>query len=271
MFRNKEKLPLLDSSGEQNIQDHCGPTPRKSAAREWIESLVFSLIFVFFFTTFIAQATQVPTESMKPTILVGDHFFLDKFAFPANYPEFMTKVLPTRHISRGEIVAFKSPENPKIPFIKRVIGLPNDTLEIRDKVVYINGKPLDEPYKFFIDPNVYERGSGIPARLHCARQFGPKTIPPDCYFMMGDNRDNSNDSRYWGVVKGSDVIGKPLFVYWSYEADPYDPRPKSDSGICPRVCFGGSQFLQQDSLVPYRKNSKITSALPSTELILAIY
>src|SRR5215813_8611408 len=111
MFRNKDKLPLLDGSGEQNIQDLAVQTPRKSAAREWIESLVFSLIFVFFFTTFIAQATQVPTESMKPTILVGDHFFLDKFAFPANYPEFMTRVLPTRHISRGDIVAFKSPEN----------------------------------------------------------------------------------------------------------------------------------------------------------------
>jgi len=134
----------------------------KSAAREWLESLVFSLIFVFFFTSFIAQATQVPTESMKPTILVGDHFFLDKFAFPANYPDFMSKILPVRSIQRGNIVAFKSPENPKVPFIKRVIGLPGDVLEIRDKVVYINGKKLDEPYKYFIDSNVYERGSGIP-------------------------------------------------------------------------------------------------------------
>jgi len=227
IFRKKQDPLLINTGDEQNIQDHSVQLPRKSAAREWIESLVFSLIFVFFFTTFIAQATQVPTESMKPTILVGDHFFLDKFAFPANYPEFMTKVLPTRHISRGDIVAFKSPENPKIPFIKRVIGLPNDALEIRDKVVYINGRALDEPYKFFIDPNVYERGSGIPRDYIVRDNYGPKKIPADCYFMMGDNRDNSNDSRYWGVVKGSDIIGKPLFVYWSYEADPYDPRPKS--------------------------------------------
>ena len=227
MFRKKEESPLMVSNEDQTIQEQAPQPSRKSAAREWVESLVFSLIFVFFFTTFIAQATQVPTESMKPTILVGDHFFLDKFAFPANYPDFLTKILPTRHIARGDIVAFKSPENPKIPFIKRVIGLPNETLEIKDKVVHIDGKMIEEPYKYFIDPNVYERGSGIPHDYIVRDNFGPKKIPADCYFMMGDNRDNSNDSRYWGVVKGKDVIGKPLFVYWSYEADPYDPRPKS--------------------------------------------
>ncbi len=200
---------------------------RKSAAREWLESLVFSLIFVFFFTNFIAQATQVPTESMKPTILVGDHFFLDKFAFPANYPDFLLHMLPTREIRRGDIVAFKSPENPKIPFIKRVIGLPGETLEIRDKTVFINGKELHESYKYFIDPNVYERESGIPSDYIVRDNFGPKTIPAHSYFMMGDNRDNSNDSRYWGVVDSKLVIGKPLFIYWSYDAPPYDPRSKS--------------------------------------------
>jgi signal peptidase I len=214
------------TTGEE-LEADTEQSRRKSAAREWLESLVFSLIFVFFFTSFIAQATQVPTESMKPTILVGDHFFLDKFAFPANYPDFMSRILPVRSVKRGEIVAFKSPENPKVPFIKRVIGLPGDVLEIRDKVVYINGRKLDEPYKYLIDPNVYERGSGIPQDYLVRDNYGPVRIPPYCYFMMGDNRDNSNDSRYWGFVKSQYIIGKPLFVYWSYEADPYDPRPKS--------------------------------------------
>jgi len=227
MLEEKQEDPLQSSTSAQNPPEQTVQPKRKSATREWIESLVFSLIFVFFFTNFIAQATQVPTESMKPTILVGDHFFLDKFAFPANYPDFVLKVLPTRHIHREEIVAFKSPENPKIPFIKRVIGLPGETLEIRDKVVYINGKMLEEPYKYFIDSNIYERGSGIPHDYVVRDNYGPMKIPADCYFMMGDNRDNSNDSRYWGVVQGKYIIGKPLFVYWSYEADPYDPRPKS--------------------------------------------
>jgi len=218
---NIQEIPPQPQPAEQN------QVARKSAAREWLESLVFSLIFVFFFTNFIAQATQVPTESMKPTILVGDHFFLDKFAFPANYPQFMNKVLPTREIRRGEIVAFKSPGDPKVPFIKRVIGLPGETLEIRDKTVYINGKELEESYKHFIDPNIYERGSGIPSDYIARDNFGPKVIPPNSYFMMGDNRDNSNDSRFWGVVDGKMVIGKPLFIYWSYDAPPYDPRSKT--------------------------------------------
>jgi len=139
----------------------------------------------------------------------------------------LLRILPNRAISRGEIVAFKSPENPKIPFIKRVIGLPGETLEIRDKRVYINGTELKESYKHFIDSNIYERDSGIPNDYIVRDNFGPITIPPDSYFMMGDNRDNSNDSRYWGVVSGKNMIGKPLFIYWSYEAPPYDPRPKS--------------------------------------------
>ena len=229
-FRRKQEDLVLPQNLEPDSDSSQTPPsqPRvKSAAREWLESLVFSLIFVFFFTNFIAQATQVPTESMKPTILVGDHFFLDKFAFPANYPEMMLRMLPTRTISRGDIVAFKSPENPRIPFIKRVIGLPGETLEIRDKRVYIGGVELKESYKHFIDSNVYERNSGIPSDYTVRDNFGPITIPPDSYFMMGDNRDNSNDSRYWGVVSGKNVIGKPLFIYWSYEAPPYDPRPKS--------------------------------------------
>jgi signal peptidase I len=231
MFLRRKKEDLVttqDLDPDSNLnQTQPSPLRGKSAAREWLESLVFSLIFVFFFTNFIAQATQVPTESMKPTILVGDHFFLDKFAFPANYPEMLLRILPIRTIGRGEIVAFKSPENPKIPFIKRVIGLPGETLEIRDKRVYINGAELKESYKHFIDSNIYERDSGIPNDYIVRDNFGPITIPSDSYFMMGDNRDNSNDSRYWGVVNGKNMIGKPLFIYWSYEAPPYDPRPKS--------------------------------------------
>ncbi|MEW5975108.1 MAG: signal peptidase I [Acidobacteriota bacterium] len=227
MFGKKETIAVESPQGEQEIASVPQENRRKSALREWTESLVFSLIFVFFFTNFVAQATQVPTESMKPTILVGDHFFLDKFAFPANYPAFVTRFLPTREINRGDIVAFKSPENPRIPFIKRAVGLPGETIEIVDKVVFINGKPLDEPYKFFQDDTIYEKGSGIPREYVVRDNFGPLTIPSNSYFMMGDNRDNSNDSRYWGVVSGDNVIGKPLFIYWSYEADPYDPSPKS--------------------------------------------
>src|SRR2546421_6599298 len=115
------------------------PAARKGAFREWIESLVFTVIFVLVFTSYIAQATQVPTESMKPTILVGDHFFLDKIAFPANYPNVIRQYLPHRSIRRLDIIAFKSPTDGNIPFVKRVIGLPGETVEARNKSVYING------------------------------------------------------------------------------------------------------------------------------------
>src|SRR5690349_13488812 len=109
------------------------PNKRKSFVREWIESLAFTIIFVLIFTNYIAQATQVPTESMKPTILVGDHFFLDKIVFPANYPAVLRPYLPQRNVKRGDIIAFRSPTDSNIPFVKRVIGVPGDTIEVRSK------------------------------------------------------------------------------------------------------------------------------------------
>ena len=127
----------------------------KSVAREWIESLTFTIVFVLLFTNFIAQATQVPTESMKPTIMVGDHFFLDKFAFPANYPEGIQPFLPQRTLERGDIIAFNAPDGGNIPFVKRIVGLPGEDVDLRSKVVYIDGAPLDEPYKIHVDNHVY--------------------------------------------------------------------------------------------------------------------
>jgi signal peptidase I len=199
----------------------------KGAFREWIESLAFTIIFVLVFTSYIAQATQVPTESMKPTILVGDHFFLDKFTFPANYPAAIRPYLPHRSIKRLDIIAFKSPTEGNIPFVKRVIGMPGDTVEVRGKAVYINGKKLDEPYKIHVDSTTYSSDTWTPEELKIRDNFGPVSVPRDDYFVMGDNRDNSNDSRYWGFVTWDEIIGKPLFVYWSYESDPYVPGEKS--------------------------------------------
>jgi len=174
------------------------------------KSLGSTLVFVWFFTHGVAQATVVPSESMTPTILVGDHFFLDKVAFPANYPEMIQKHLPVRTIHRRDIVALWSPENPDLRLVKRVIGLPGETLEVRHRDVYINGGKLDEPYAIHSDPVEYGRRD----------DFGPITLGPDQFFMMGDNRDNSNDSRFWGPAPRQNFIGRPLFVYWSYEDTP---------------------------------------------------
>jgi signal peptidase I len=187
---------------------------------EWTESLASTVIFVLVFTALIAQATQVPTESMKPTIMVGDHFFLDKVAFPGNFPERIQPWLPKRGIQRGDIIAFRAPVDPEIPFVKRVIGVGGDTVEIRDKILFLNGKAQDEPYKIHTDLTIHKLESE-PQELAIRDNFGPTTIPAGEFFVMGDNRDNSNDSRFWGTVKWNTIIGKPLFVYWSYESDPY--------------------------------------------------
>ena len=183
----------------------------KSRIWSWIKSFGSTLAFVWVFTHGVAQATVVPTESMTPTILVGDHFFLDKVAFPANYPQALQRYLPVRTIHRGDIVALWSPENPNIRLVKRVIGLPGETLEVRNRDVYIDGKKVDEPYVVHSDPQEVDRRDN----------FGPVSIPPDHFFMMGDNRDNSNDSRFWGFAARESLIGKPLFVYWSYADEPY--------------------------------------------------
>jgi len=148
---------------------------------------------------------------MYPTILVGDHFFLDKVAFPANYPQALQKYLPTRTIERGDIVALWSPENPKLRLVKRVIGLPGETLEMRQRELFIDGRKLDEPYVIYTDAGDFDRRDN----------FGPVTVPPDSFFLMGDNRDRSNDSRFWGFSPRENLIGKPLFIYWSYEHEPY--------------------------------------------------
>jgi signal peptidase I len=135
--------------------------------------------------------------------------------------------LPHRSIKRLDIVAFKSPTDGNIPFVKRVIGLPGETVEVRNKDVYINNRKLDEPYKIHVDSTTYGSDSWTPEELKVRDNYGPVVVPPDHYFVMGDNRDNSNDSRYWGFVRWEEIIGKPLFVYWSYESDPYVPGEKT--------------------------------------------
>jgi len=193
--------------------------------REWTESLASTVVFVLVFTTFIAQATQVPTPSMVPTIFVGDHFFLDKIAFPGNFPEAVRGWLPRRQINRGDIIAFRPPPSVGIPtpFVKRVIGVPGDIVEIRNRILYLNDEPMEEPYKIHVSST---------GGFNQGDNYGPTTVPADQFFVMGDNRDNSNDSRFWGFVDRDSIIGKPLFVYWSYASPtPYESGERSWSSI----------------------------------------
>ena len=190
-------------------------TFRKSTFREYFESLVVAVILALFVRTFGFQAFKIPTGSMEPNLLVGDHLLVNKFAFAPTLSGVERAVLPIRPVERGEVLVFKFPEEPERDFIKRVIGLPGETLELRNQVIYINGAPLVEPYAHYQLPPAGQMATGG-ENGDVRRKYGPVTIPEGHYFMMGDNRDDSQDSRYWGFLPAAYVKGRALFIYWSF-------------------------------------------------------
>jgi signal peptidase I len=193
------------------------PAFRKSTAREYFESIVIAVILALFIRTWVVQAFKIPTGSMENNLLIGDHLLVNKFVFAPIEAPVARAVLPVSTVRRGDVVVFKYPEDPERDFIKRIIGLPGETLEVRGKVVYIDGRPLQEDYVHFLQPAA--RGAHEVTSFDVRENYGPVTIPQGHYFAMGDNRDNSQDSRYWGFLPASYVKGKALLVYWSYESE----------------------------------------------------
>jgi signal peptidase I len=180
--------------------------------RETFESICVAVILAFFVRTFVVQAFKIPSSSMEPNLLVGDHLLVNKFVSAPTLSSLEEGLLPIDAIRRGDIIVFKHPQMPERDLIKRTIGLPGETIELRDRRIYVNGKALDEPYAHFLFP----AGSGDVAEGDVRRRFGPVTVPAGHYFMMGDNRDNSEDSRYWGFLPREHVKGKALFLYISF-------------------------------------------------------
>jgi signal peptidase I len=194
---------------------------KKSTLREYFESIVIAVILALFIRTFVVQAFKIPTGSMENNLLIGDHLLVNKMVFAPTSSGIEHALTPTGDIRRGDVVVFKYPEEPERDFIKRVIGLPGETLEVREKKVYINGKPLEERYVHFLAPPTTSEYNEVTS-YDVRERYGPVTVPPDQYFMMGDNRDNSQDSRYWGFLPRHLVKGKALVIYWSYESDRED-------------------------------------------------
>src|SRR5512138_3869452 len=196
-------------------------TQKKSTFREYYEALLIAVIFVNFARIFVFQAFKIPTGSMEDNLKIGDHIIVNKFIYGPNGA--MGGFLPIRDVRRGDIIVFRYPLQPDTDFVKRVIGMPGDTIEVRDKVVSINGKPQDEPYVIHEDPQTYPLQPALPEPYRSRDQFGPYTVPPDSYFAMGDNRDKSSDSRYWGTVPRSMIKGRAFMVYWSFRGEPPPP------------------------------------------------
>jgi signal peptidase I len=189
-------------------------TAGKSAVREMFESICVAVILAFFVRTFVVQAFKIPSGSMEPNLLIGDHLLVNKFVSAPTLTGIEDTLLPIQTIRRGDVIVFKHPRTPERDLIKRTIGLPGETIELREKRVYVNGTPLDEPYAHFL-----LNASEVPAS-DVRRNFGPVTVPAGHYFMMGDNRDNSEDSRYWGFLPREHVKGKALFLYISFGEGP---------------------------------------------------
>ena len=185
---------------------------RKSTAREYFETIAIAVILALFIRTWVVQAFKIPTGSMENNLLIGDHLLVNKFVFNPllTGEEWLT---PTGDVQRGDILVFKFPEDPERDFIKRVIGLPGETLEVRDKRVFIDGHRIEERY---LEEQMSSLGAGAIA-MDRRDNFGPITIPATHYFMMGDNRDNSQDSRFWGPLPHAYVKGKAFVIYWSFD------------------------------------------------------
>lgn len=189
---------------------------RKSLLREYVEAIVIALLLALFVREFVIQAFKIPSGSMIPTLLVGDHILVNKFIYGVKIPLTGQVIFPVKVPARNDIIVFKYPLNPSQDFIKRVIGLPGDTIKIIDKKIYINGKPLEHDHGVFLDNRILNDGP--------RDNFGPVTVPAHSLFVMGDNRDNSADSRFWRFVDYKNIKGKAFIIYWSWDSEDFSVR-----------------------------------------------
>jgi signal peptidase I len=200
------------------MKDETASTMKKIFSRENIEAVVIAVVLALFIRTFVIQAYKIPSGSMLETIQLGDHILVNKFIYGIKIPFIHKTLIHITNPKRGDIIVFIPPNDPDKDYIKRVIGIPGDVIEIKNKQLYRNGKLVKEPYVMHTDPNVYPRSFGP------RDNFGPVTVPPGHLFMMGDNRDSSLDSRYWGFASLNMVEGKALIIYWSWDSQDFKVR-----------------------------------------------
>ena len=189
---------------------HTAESPPKSRLRQNVESLLLAVLVALVVRASVVEAFWVPSGSMLPTIQIGDHLFVNKLAYGMHLPFIDRELAQWRPLQRNDIIVFTSPVDRSIDLIKRVVAVAGDTVEVRNKKLFINGEAVPDPHATFTDPNAH---SGVPRD-----NFGPVTVPPGKFFVMGDNRDQSYDSRYWGFADEADVKGQATFIYWSWNS-----------------------------------------------------
>jgi signal peptidase I len=183
---------------------------KNSTWQEYADSGLIAILLALVIRTFLLQAFKIPSGSMENTLLIGDHLLVNKFIYGTKIPFTEKRILKFRDPRRGDIIVFQYPENPYRDFIKRCIALPGDTLEIRNKILYVNNEPMTESYVTFRDLRIF------PKEMSPRDNFGPIQVPADHYFMMGDNRDYSADSRFWGFLPHKLIKGKAWVIYWPF-------------------------------------------------------
>lgn len=186
--------------------------------QEYIEAIIIAILIAVFIRTFIIQAFKIPSRSMVPALLVGDHLLVNKFIYGVKIPFFRKTIIPVTQPERGDIVVFIYPNDRSKDFIKRVIGISGDKIEIKNKKIFLNGKEYTDSYGIYSDSITY------PGDMQPRDNYGPVTVPQESLFVMGDNRDESADSRYWGFVDLKDVEGKAFIIYWSWNSEDHNLR-----------------------------------------------
>lgn len=190
----------------------------KGRLRENIEAIVIAVLLALFIRAFVVQAFKIPSGSMEPTLQVGDHILVNKFIYGIRLPVTNTVIIPVSEPEKGDIIVFEYPVEPDKDFIKRVVGAPGDTVEIKDKKVYVNGRQVDNY------PVKHTEEDLLSGSVNKRDNFGPVTVPADAYFVLGDNRDHSYDSRFWGFVREEAIKGEAFIIYWSWDSDAFGVR-----------------------------------------------
>ena len=206
--------PLADIETSKNTDQ----ARKKSKLRENIEALLIAVLLALFIRTFVVQAFKIPSGSMKQTLQIGDHILVNKFIYGIKLPFTSKTIVPIKTPQQSDIVVFKFPDDPSKDYIKRVIAVAGDLVEIKDKKVYVNGNPVDMEMAIFLDPVIF------PKAYQPRDNYGPATVPENALFVMGDNRDHSFDSRFWGFVDLKHVKGMAFMIYWSWDKEDFGVR-----------------------------------------------